>query len=208
MGVLGCGSHSIEIRERGGSPASITLDLTEAKISVQWERVRDDISQASIKVNARAGCCAELGTLQTGFHELHLFRDGKKVWEGIITRLEYETDTVDIFASDILWVAKNTVLPSGYDYSYKTATQSGPIACGTHMMKVLKDWTYAPLGDKWNAVAGLTRWIGPKEPKTSKAAHKWSMTTWEDFDKFAEDHGMDYTVFLRCLLYTSPSPRD
>jgi len=196
MAQLGCGEHQVEIRDRGGQ--TVLLDLTEDKIRVSWTRVRDDISSATIVVNGRGGCCDQLGQLETGYHEVHIFRSGVKVWEGILTRIEYETDMVDLYASDILWVAKNTVLPSGYDYS---TAGSGAVACGWHMERLLRDWTFAPLGDKWNGAAGVQRQVGPKEPKTSKAAQKWSMTTWEDFDKFAEDHGMDYSVIGRQINF-------
>lgn len=190
---LGCGEHVGVIYERGGTVPVFDL---EKPISFDWERTRDDISLANVKVSAASGCCDQLGGLQTGFHELHLFRDGDKVWEGPVTRLEYNRDTVEVFASDILWVPKNTVLTNAYNKGGTNTAKAGWV-----MNWLLKDMTFAKDGDPWNMVPNI-HWIqGSDDPDTSSAVKAYSMTTWEDFDKYAEDKGMDYTVIGRDIYF-------
>jgi hypothetical protein len=206
MGTLGCGEHQAFIVARGGATILYELDRLEL---VDWERQRDDISQAYVRVGAGAGCCGELGNLLSGHHELHIYRSGEKVWEGPVIRPEFAEDGVTIYANDILWVAKNTVLEKGYNKAFPNIA-----ACGWVMNWLLRDQTFLKYGDPWNA-ASRVNWVkGTDDPDTSSAVKAWSMTTWEDFDKYAEDKGMDYTVVGRDIYFwdthlkwrTLPSP--
>src|SRR5262245_32972433 len=99
------------IYERGG--VNFVTEI-EPLSSVRWQRIRDDISQAEIRVPTHE-CCEILGDLRTVKYELHLIRNDLPVWEGVITRIEYEWDEAKIFAADILWVSSRTVLDEGYD---------------------------------------------------------------------------------------------
>lgn len=190
---LGCGEHVGVIYERGGE---VPLFDLEKPISFDWERTRDDISKAQVEVSAASGCCDLLGDIQTGFHELHLFRDGQKVWEGPITRLEYNRDSVELFADDILWVPKNTALAVGYNKAHPNIAK-----CGWVMNWLLMDQTFSKNGDPWNG-AGHVHWVkGSDDPDTSSSVKPYAMTTWEDFDKYAEDKGMDYTVVGRDIYF-------
>lgn len=191
--TIGCGVHTAAIYEKGGQRFVMALDpLTK----VVWGRVRDDISVANVFVGVTPDCCEQLGTIETVVHELHIFRNGVKVWEGPITRLEFRYDTVEIWAQDVLWVAKHTALSKGYD---QKGTRKAK--CGWRMNWLLKDMTYAKDGDKWNVLNSI-RWVqGGDEPETTKVVNAWSCTTWDDFDAYAEDGGMDYTVVGRTIYF-------
>lgn len=190
---LGCGEHTAFIKERGGT---ITVFELDSLSQVNWNRQRDDISQAHVEVNATAECCQQMGGLLTGFHELHILRDGIPVWQGIVTRLEYERERVTVFAEDILWVAKNTALDVGYNKAYPNIAKGGWV-----MNWLLTTQTYSKYGDPWK-MAGHIHWVqGADDPSTSSAVKAWSMTTWEDFDKYAEDRGMDYVVVGRDIYF-------
>lgn len=184
---------------RGG--ATPIGELTEVA-QVRWERVRDDISQASVIVNATSECCGWLSKVNCGSAELHIYRrigadlPPVKVWSGVITRLEYGLDTIEVHAYDFLWVPKNTVLSEGYNKAYPNIT-----TCGAVMQRLMKELTFAKYGDPWKMNAGI-HWLKVDgEPKTSKAVKAWSTTTWEDFDKFANDSGMDYVLVNRQLYF-------
>lgn len=191
--ALGCGTHQAVVMTRGAE--SIVGELAPI-VKVDWNRIRDDISLANVWVGA--GQCDDwLGDIRSGGeHELHIFRDGVPVWEGPVTRLEYRRGYVEIYASDILWVAKNTALSKGYSHKHPNVA-----ACGWVMNRLLRDLTFAKYGDPWNARDHVLWLKGPDEPKTTKVVPAWSTTTWEDFDKFAEDSGMDYTVFGRDIMF-------
>ena len=193
MATLGCGDHQGFIYDKGGTSIAYELDKIQR---VDWERVRDDVSDANVTVSARANCCRDLGDLQTGYHELHLYRDGLKVWEGPITRLDYDNAAVSLYASDILWAAQKTVLATGYNKAHPNIAKGGWV-----MNWLLKDQTFAKNGDPWNA-NNRVHWVqGSDDASTSAAVKAWSVTTWADFDKFAEDRGMDYTVVGRDIYF-------
>lgn len=191
--ALGCGQHTVVITERGGTKV---LGEVPKLVNVEWERVRDDISHAQFRSAATGQCCDVLGAASTGFHELHIYRDGTPVWEGPITRIEYERDHIDVFAEDILWVAKNTALSTGYNHAHPNIVKGGWV-----MNWLLKDMTFNKDGDPWKAAAHVHWMTGSDDPSTTAAVKAWSMTTWEDFDKFAEDRGMDYTVAGRDIYF-------
>jgi hypothetical protein len=154
------------------------------------------VSLAYVKVAAGGGCCEQLGDILTAFHELHVWRNGAKVWEGPIHRIEYNRDDVELFAADILWVAKKTALAEGYNKAFPNQAK-----CGWMMNWLLVDQTFAKNGDPWNAVDRV-RWVqGSDDPTTASAVKPWAMTTWEDFDKYAEDRGMYYTVIGRDIIF-------
>jgi hypothetical protein len=190
---IGCGTHRAFIRTRGGREE--VMELTPLT-KVVWGRIRDDISSANVFVGVTPECCDDLGKIETVVHELFITRNDVPVWQGPITRLEYRYDTVEIWASDVLWVAKHTALAKGYSQKHPNVTK-----CGWRMNWLLRKETYEKGGDPWNVVPGI-RWIqGGDEPQSSKVVNAWSGTTWDDFDKYAEDGGMDYTVVGRSIMF-------
>jgi hypothetical protein len=190
---LGCGTHRAFIRTRGGR--TTVMELTPV-VKVNWLRVRDDISAANVFIGITPECCDQLGDIRTIVHELFITRNNVPVWQGPITRLEYRYDTVEIWAQDVLWVAKHTALSKGYSQKHPNTT-----ACGWRMNWLLKNETYEKNGDPWNVVPGI-QWVkGGDEPKSSKVVNAWYGTTWDDFDKYAEDGGMDYTVVGRSIMF-------
>jgi hypothetical protein len=191
----GCARHSAKVYARGG--VTHLLDLTPL-VNVRWNRKRDDISDAAITVGVQ-DCCDELGDLETTIMELHVFRDGVPCWEGPITRLEYRHDNVQIFAEDILWVMKRTAFTSGYSHAYPNI---GLVL--DQMDEDARQRTYAKYGDPWRMTTPVNRIhkvVSAGGPKTAKTVPAWSITTWEDFDSFAEDAGADYTVVNRDLYF-------
>src|SRR4051794_18965597 len=109
-----CGTHRALVYERGG--INFIGELTPLT-AVRWRRGRDDVSTAEVVVPTYE-CCDLLGDLRAVVMELHILREDVPVWQGPITRIEYEWDTVRVFAEDMLWVAKRRVLEVGYNQSY------------------------------------------------------------------------------------------
>jgi hypothetical protein len=193
MSEIGCGVHTAFIYRKGGLIR--VMELTPLT-KVVWTRIRDDISGANVFVGVTPECASELGTLETVVMELHIYRSGVKVWEGPITRLEFRYDVVEVWAQDVLWVAKHTALSKGYSQKHPNVTK-----CGWRMNWLLKDQTFAKDGDKWNVLNSI-QWVqGGDEPQSTKVVNAWSCTTWDDFDAYAEDGGMDYTVVNRTIYF-------
>lgn len=163
--------------------------------SVRWERVRDDISTAEVAVPTTQ-CCEVLSDLRTIRHELHIENNGEPVWEGPITRIEYGWDVTRIFAEDVLWAAKRTVIEESYDHSYPN------IGDALERMEWLLAHCYGRNEDPWRMMGGhFHRVRGVNDPRTSRVVFKYQMYVWDDFDKYAEDYGTDYVVFNRDIYF-------
>lgn len=187
-----CGAHRAFVYERGGVNLITEIPLLN---SVRWQRVRDDVSTAEVQVPSPQ-CCEILADLRTVKHELHIHRNDEPVWEGPITRIEYDFDQTGIFAADVLWQSTRTALDEGYDNSFPNIGNAV-----TRMDWLLRDKTYAPHGDPWNVVPHLHPHHHAGDPKTSRVVNAWQFYTWEDFDKYAEDYGTDYCVINRDIHY-------
>lgn len=197
MAAIGCGVNTAHIYTRGGGTKVMDLpNLSE----VAWERVRDDKSTAHAKVGVDDQCCNQLAEIKCIIHELHIFRNGKLVWVGPITRIEYRMDEIEFWATDILWVAAHTALAQGYSHRYVHGV-GGIADAGAVMYWLMRDQTFSKYGDPWRARDGV-RWIkSPDEPRTVNAVNAWSKSTFEDFDQYAQRGGMDYTVIGRSVLF-------
>jgi hypothetical protein len=189
-----CGQHQVFIYERGG--VNVVAEL-EPVTAVRWQRIRDDVSVAEVRVPTH-DCCEILDGLRTTKHELHLIREGLPVWEGPITRLEFDFEECSIFAADVLWQSTRTALNEGY-------SQASPNMWSVidRMDWLMRDKTYALYGDPWNVVPHLNpmRRTDGGDPRTSRVVNAWQCYTWEDFDKYAEDGGTDYCVVGRDIYY-------
>jgi hypothetical protein len=186
-----CGNHRAYIYERGG--VHLISELTPLT-AVQWQRIRDDISSASITVPTFE-CCDVLSELRTCKHELHIVRNGVTVWQGVVTRIEYEVDETRVYAEDLLWVAKRSAIEVGYSHAYPN------IGLALDRMDALLTECYSRLADPWNMLPHLRKLVGVDGPRTSRNVFAWQMSVWEDLDKYAEDYGTDYVMINRDLFY-------
>lgn len=102
MSVLGEGLNQAFLYGRGGTTR--LADLTGA-VGITWDRRMDDASQADVVIGVpgHAGdCCEVLGFIGTWGHELVIYRDAVRVWEGPITNIVWARDQVRITARDVL----------------------------------------------------------------------------------------------------------
>jgi hypothetical protein len=187
-----CGIHRAFAVELGGE--NIVADLTPLS-SVRWQRIRDDISTATV-IAPTSGCCDVLADLRTIKHELHIVRNDESVWQGPITRIEHGHESVEIHAEDMLWVPKRRVLEVGYDQAYPNVGEAID-----RVRWLLEDQCFAKYGDLWNMVSRLHPMTGPDDPRTTRSTPAYSMSIWQDMDKYAEDSGVDYTVVGRDIYW-------
>ena len=186
-----CGRHQAFVYQRGGLiPVG---ELTPLQ-SVRWSRRRDDISDAEATIGTTQ-CCELLGDLRTILHELHIVRDGVTVWQGPITRLEYEWDIVRVYAADLLWQSTRRVLMGGYDQQHPNI---GNVIDRMHWLMGTMCYLTGGL-NPWNVT--LHPLHHPGDPKTSRTVANYQYYVWEDFDKYAEDMGADYTCVNRDIYY-------
>lgn len=96
---VGCSTHTARILDRGGATVTEAYVLTE----VEWTRVLDEVSTATITVMPGGDCCERLADVRSWRHRLAIWRDGQPVWEGPILDVDWTaTGGVEIRARDIL----------------------------------------------------------------------------------------------------------
>lgn len=117
--AAGCGSHTAQIVDRDGG---IVTDLA-VMISVQWIRVLDDTSSATVTVIPDGDCCERLGNVRPWRHTLVISRAGELVWSGPVTRVEWRFGQVNVFASDILAWLDRRVPHADYTFADVDLTQ-------------------------------------------------------------------------------------
>lgn len=197
--MLGQGHHSAFIYDRGGRRR---LGQITPATRVKWSRERDAISEAEVDVVSPEGdCCTLLGQIAVGRHELVIFRDEERVWEGPITRVDYARNSVSIFASDICWYLNRTIMRNAYDNRYsKKNSRVGLVT--VRMANILlaemarKESQTPPI----NVLPYLKVTNHDKGAKTSRFSHPYQRTVWEEMDSLAWRAGMDYTTIGRSLI--------
>jgi len=106
MAVAGCGTHAVQILDRGGAVVATASVLTE----VEWTRTLDAVSSARAVINPDGDCCNRLGRLSTWAHRLVVFRDNRYVWDGPITGISWSLGQVEIQAQDVLaWLDRRVI---------------------------------------------------------------------------------------------------
>ncbi|MEU9576323.1 hypothetical protein [Streptomyces chilikensis] len=94
----GCATHTARIVDRSGAVVTDAITL----LSVEWTRVLDDSSAAKVVIQPDGDCCERLGQVRSWRHDLHIFRDGRPVWEGPILLPVWKTGSVEITAVDVI----------------------------------------------------------------------------------------------------------
>lgn len=111
MATLGCANtYQAVIHDLGGRRRFFTLN---GIASVDWERRLDDFGEAHVeltKARASRDCYRRLGDIEPWDHELTLYRDGQRIWEGPVFDVEEDRTSVVITARDMLaWLARRAL---------------------------------------------------------------------------------------------------
>lgn len=111
MARLGCAStYTAVVNHQGGEGRFFTVTGAE---EMTWERVVDDFSEGRVVITKAAvngDCARRVGKVEPWAHELRLYRDGKRVWEGPVFDLEEDRSSITILARDPLaWLSRRAV---------------------------------------------------------------------------------------------------
>lgn len=192
--MLGCEKHTAYIYDRGGAQRLFQIDpLT----SVQWERLRDDISTAQAHVaNPGDDCLAMLTQVHPHRHELVIFRGSERVWEGPITRMAWHQDHVEIEAKDVFHYAYRTIMRAAYKNSYPNIVTTIQRAINVLGELSRKEALDPPI----NVLPYVTAYTTSGDSETSKSTVPYESTVYDDIDAMAWRSGLDYTVVGRRIL--------
>lgn len=210
--VLGCGTYRVFVVQQGGQVVIGEVTPIEA---LTFNRARDDISAAQVIVNGLGDpdCCEFLSRLRCWMHEIVIYRDGVRVWEGPITLLTFETEQVTINAQDVMVYAFRRIMRQGYNDAFRIVSRDSagqPVETAGLMNVVLRAETillnaFAPFDP--NILPYLTVITGVLDANESQVREDWSSSAWEEVDKLAADNGLDYTVVgRRIILWGTHTP--
>lgn len=191
--TLGCGTHRIEVFRRGGRERVGELKQISY---VEWNRTRDHYSDAKIVISGWDLDCGNLlAMLQTWAYEIRVTRDNgyskDKVWEGPITLLTYEVDTVTIHAKDVMGYAYRRIIKPVMDDS---ASGDTVVSRATRILQNV----FA--ADDPNILSYLTPLGQTDDPMQYRNTPPYTRTAFEEIDDMAANSGLDYTAVGRTIL--------
>lgn len=195
--TLGVGTYRVFVYRRGGSERVGELSNLS---HVDWNRVRDDLSDAKVVVSFWGVDSGDLlRKLQCWAYELVLFRDNgfsvDRVWEGPITLLTYERDSVTIHAKDVMAYAYRRIVKQAMNDNGNSPTAGDSVV--SRATKILQN-VMAP--DDPNVLAYLTPLIREDDARQYRSLPPYSRTAFEEVDDMAANAGLDYTCSGRSIL--------
>jgi len=206
--ALNCEVHTAYIYDRGGANRLFQINpLT----SVEWERLRDDISHGVVTiVNPGPDCQRQMLSVHPNRMELVIFRGKDRVWEGPISRIAWHRDRIEIEAKDVMHYAYRTIMRAAYKNAYpnvQTTIQRALNVLGGELTR--KEALDPPI----NVLPYVTAYTTANDSETSKSTVPYESTVFDDIDAMAWRSGMDYTVIGRRILlfdthtvfYTTPA---
>lgn len=190
-----CVAHQAGIYDRGGRRQVAALDGLEM---VRWNRVRDDISSAVVWLQPKTQACVDaLRDVRSGRHELVVFREGARVWEGPITRIAARADFLEIEARDVMLYVHRTLMHSAYSSAYPNVeTVTGRMQRIMEAELVRKESLTPPV----HILEYLDIRTGAETARTTRTTKAYQMSVWSDIDEMAARSGLDYTVVGRRIV--------
>lgn len=196
--------HTAWIMERGGKRRVHEItDITQ----VEWGRLRDDTSTATVKIavnaeSAQAEALAQLART-TGRYELCIWRDKERVWEGPITLVTFHRENVEIMARDVTHYLARMFMTTTYDNSYPNIdfviqrcidiltyelTRRDTIETGAGLPSI-------------NVLPYVVDHQLPTDAETSRKTLPYQYEIFEHIDDMAAKAGMDYTTVGRAIHF-------
>jgi len=187
--------HRVFVYDRGGVNR---IDELVRIGQVTWGRVRDDISEMSMTLSA-ASCDVQSGLLsqiEPGRHELVVFRNDVRVWEGPITRIQYARGSVVLEAKDVMYYAYRTIMHAAWNNAYPNVTFATTRAKNILVGELARKEALVP---PINVVPYIVEHHLSTDAKTSRSTLPYQYTVFEQIDDMASKGGMDYTVLGRAI---------
>lgn len=202
---LGIGTNRVFIYDRGGSV--MRGEITGTTL-IRWGRKRDDIGEATVTLkNWSEATLSLLRTVRTWRHEIVVFRDGVRVFEGPVTLVGGNRSVgITLQAKDVMGYVYRRIMRQGYDDSYRimNGQQLGQSTVVERAQRII---TNALAYDDPNVLPYLTPVTAADDARNSRIVKDYSRTAWEEIDDLAATAGLDYaTSGRRILLWDTHRP--
>lgn len=212
--LLGCGTHRAFIFDRGGK---VLRGEITPNVMIRWKRIRDDISEGVVITNGFSRDCGELlASTRCWMHELVIYRDDVRVFEGPITRLTYKRDQVEVEAKDVMGYVYRRILRQGYNDSFRVVkrlnnqgevVEKQQLGLSTVVARASKIIQNCLAYSDPNVLPYLTVINRPDDARQSRVVADYSKTAWEEVDDLAANAGLDYaTLGRRIILWDTHTP--
>jgi hypothetical protein len=200
MPPLGCGVNRFFIYDRGGEV--FRGELTPIQ-QFSYGRKRDDISSCTLALNGFGKDCGELlSQLRTWMHEIVVFRDGKRVWEGPISRIDLGVGEAEIEAKDVMNYVYRRIMRQGYNDTAKYHPETDSVSGGYSVVKRATSIVMNCLAyDDPNVLKWMTALDHSDDAIQHRAVPDYSKMAWEEIDDMAAHAGLDYTVSGRRIMF-------
>lgn len=202
---LGIGTHRVFIYDRGGKVQRGEITGTTL---IRWGRKRDDIGEATVTLNNwTEATLALLRTIRTWRHEIVVFRDGVRVFEGPVTLIGGNRRVgITLQAKDVMGYVYRRIMRQGYDDSYRIMNGQ-QLGQNTVVERAQRIITNALGYDDPNVLPYLTPITAADDAKNSRIVKDFSKTAWEEIDDLAATAGLDYvTSGRRIILWDTHRP--
>lgn len=205
QGALGCGEYRVFVYAQGGKQM---IGEIEPLSDMNFKRLRDGISNCLLHSNGYGSdCCTMYANLRCWMHELVVFRNGVRVWEGPITRIGYSVGSVEIEAKDVMGYLYRRAMRQGYNDAYQTVPGSSAVPdekivmpTPTVVQRAQRIITNALAPSDPNVLPYLTTFEFPDDAHETKIVADYASTAWEEVDALAATAGLDYTVVGRRII--------
>ena len=190
-----CTEHRAFLFDRGGENRISEIYPLER---VRWERVRDDVSNANLySPLPDPRCHAALGNIEPGRHEIVVFRNGQRMWEGPVTLTTEQGRGITIDARDVAHYCGRTIMRSGYKNAYpKTTYVTERIEFIIRHELARKE----ALEPSINVVKHLDVRTNKKTAKTARTTKPYQSYVLDEMETLAWRGGIDYTVIGRRIV--------
>lgn len=202
--------YTAAIFDRGGKKR---LGVITPLSRVTWSRVRDTWSEAQIiTAQPTMKCLNLLKEVQCNRHELVIFRGSQRVWEGPITLITREGDTVSISARDVMHYVYRTAMHFAYNNGpawdgVDFINKASPVV--DRAVRVLTQEfarakeNLAVCDPVYNVIPHLKTVRHTDislESRTRRNTQPFMLTVFDDIDSMAQNGGLDYTVVGRSII--------
>jgi hypothetical protein len=194
---LGCGVNTLHVYQRG---ARHYVGQIKPLIRIQYDRRRDDIGVLIAETNGFGPDCAQLlRDIHPWTHEVVVWRDGERAWEGPITLLTDTPTGYRIEAKDVLAYPYRRIMRQGYNDAFRV-TNNVELGLRSVVDRARQILLNALAPDDPNVLAYLTTFNYHDDARQSRSVPDFAKMAWEELDSLASTAGLDYTVIGRRIL--------
>lgn len=195
---MGLSHHRVFVMDRGGYRRMFEIKNISA---LQWGRVRDDKSQAQITIanDAAQRQAKNLNQIDAARHEIVIFRDGIRSWEGPIRLVSYTANQVVINANDICDYLDTRIMHKRWSNAYSKSGKTSVDYVVNRIAGILNSEMANKEALGYNILGNVKTYVTAGDARTSAITSAWAMTVWTHLDNLAAKSGIDYTVVGRAL---------